>query len=83
MIIDEIIDAKERGGKLNLEYVYEEAELFGMDYITEAVEDFQKSKDDWAENEEKARQKLIKAIEKYIDNNGYNEEIKKYIPDMV
>lgn len=62
MIIDEILDAKCYNNIINMDYIKEEAELFGYDYITKAIE---------TQDPEETR----KALALYIRLNGYNTDI--------
>ena len=62
MIIDEILDAKCYNNIINMDYIKEEAELFGYDYIKKAIE---------TQDPEETR----KALALYIRLNGYNTDI--------
>lgn len=62
MIVDEILDAKHNGNIIDIEYIKEEAELYGYDYITKAIQN---------KNPEETRQ----ALALYIRLNNYNLEI--------
>lgn len=62
MIIDEILDAKCYNNIINMDYIKEEAKLFGYDYITKAIE---------TQDPEETRN----ALALYIRLNGYNTDI--------
>lgn len=62
MIIDEILDAKCYNNIINMDYIKKEAELFGYDYITKAIQ---------TQDPEETRN----ALALYIRLNGYNLEI--------
>lgn len=62
MIIDEILDTKELNKKIDIEYIQEQAQFYGYDYITKAIQD---------QDPEETRQ----ALALYIRLNGYNLEI--------
>lgn len=66
MIIDEILDSKELNKPLDIEYIKEEALMFGFADILDAIE----QKDITA---------LRKALKNYIKTNNYNNNILKDI----
>lgn len=71
MIIDEILDLKDNyKSKIDLNYVYTEAKEFGFDYIITALEQ--------GNNKD-----LQVALCKYIDDNNYNTDIKKFINSTI
>lgn len=62
MIIDEILDANSINQPIDIEYIKEEAQLFGYDYITKAIQN-------------KSPEETRQALALYIRLNGYNLEI--------
>lgn len=97
MIVDEIIDkanewkaeAENRWPKpvskrikLDLKYIYDEAVLFEMKDIVWAIAFYWKVKDIECEHM-KAHYNIVHALKNYMDENGYNEDYKKYISVLV
>lgn len=87
MIIDEIIDKTKAleewnaiwpaGGdspKLDMGYIYNEADLFGFNYICNAYRDTIRQFD---------KSLIVKALEKYIDENDYDSKWKKNLSALV
>lgn len=68
MIIDRILDRKDGFGfsEADLRYMYDEATLFWMEGLARAI--------DGGENSDIQRE-----LCKYIDDNGYNKSIKRYV----
>ena len=66
MIIDEVLDAKYNNYTIDLDYIKEEAQMFKMQNIIDAIE---------AKDEDRVKQ----ALNDYIILNNYNPEIKKEI----
>ena len=66
MIIDEILDSKELKKPLDIEYIEEEALIFGFDEISQAIKN-------------KSATELKRALKNYIQTNNYNHNVLKDI----
>ena len=68
MIIDAILDRKYgiEYTRESMRYIYDEATMFGYDELARAL--------DGGSNAD-----IIRELCKYIDDNNYNPEIKKYV----
>lgn len=84
MIIDEIIDKTQEGGKLDLKYIYNMGVLDGVKDIVWAIAYYWEMKDSPVNSViTEAKYNIIHALEDYIDDNDYSKNWKTKLSLLV